>query len=312
LPSPELRPLLAKLPLVELGALVLTGLLCLLFHARLPSQLVAEDDYRQVASTLSAEARPGDVLLLQPWWTERARLFAPDGLPVIGYLGSDGDPLTAYSRVWVLSQPSLPRSDVAGFEQAFLPGRVPLGEARVSGNLSLRLYRNDRRRSILFSAADAFASARVYLEAQGQRRDCPFDGRAHRCPGGIYVAQEWHELKFQPRHCLYMRAPGGPVRLVAEFPDVPAGDKLSLEGGVIWEHASSHGPNVTTLHFGVDDAVTGQTVLDLAVPPGLEGAQRTETKLANAATLKLWVESERPDSRESCFDLFSLGPAEAP
>ena len=34
---------------------------------------------------LAAERQPGDVVLLAPWWTERARIFVPEGLPVVGY-----------------------------------------------------------------------------------------------------------------------------------------------------------------------------------------------------------------------------------
>lgn len=96
------------LPLLELGGLLLVALLSLLFHLRLPGRLPSEGDYRAVAERLKAEARPGDAVLLFPWWAERARLFVPPEVPVYGYLGSDKDDLAAHSRIWVLGQPELP------------------------------------------------------------------------------------------------------------------------------------------------------------------------------------------------------------
>lgn len=303
--------------LFELGALVLAALFALAFHARLPGKQVDEADYRRVAEVLAQERAPGDVVLLFPWWTERARLFVPDGLPVVGYLVSDGDELVAHPRIWVLGQPRQPKADLAGFDKAFLPGRSALGATREFGNLQLTLYRNDRHRPVVFSAADAFASAHVYLERpDGGRVDCPFDGRAHRCPGpgNLYVAPEWHELKFVPRRCLWMHPPGGSTRLVAEFPQVPQGSRLRLEGGIIWEHAPRNDPSITTTTIAVEELGSNRRVVDLSIPPALEGIQRAEVPaagLASTAGLRLSVASENPEARELCVDLFSLGPSAA-
>ncbi|MGZ3459850.1 MAG: hypothetical protein ACXU86_15245, partial [Archangium sp.] len=245
------------LPLVELGGLVLVALACLVFQLRLPGRLPSEQDYRTVADWLRAEARPGDAVLLFPWWTEKARLYLPPELPVYGYLGSDRDDLSAHPRVWVLGQPELPKADDAGFRAAFLPGRTAVGTARRAGNLELTLYENGRYRPRRFVASEAYAKARVYLESpDGTRRDCPFDGSVHRCPGPphLYVAPEWHEIYYQPRHCLWMHAPGGKQRLVAEFDGVPAGTELRLEGGIIFEYAVRHEPGLSTTHYGVEDA----------------------------------------------------------
>jgi hypothetical protein len=305
------------LRLFELGALVLAALFALAFHARLPGKQVAEADYLRVAQVLAQERAPGDVVLLFPWWTERARLFVPDGLPVVGYLVSDGDELVAHPRIWVLGQPQQPKADKAAFEKSFLPGRTALGTTREFGNLELTLYRNDRHRPVLFSAVDAFASARVYLERPGAGRvDCPFDGRAHRCPGpgNLYVAPEWHELKFVPRRCLWMHPPGGDARLVAEFPQVPVGSRLRLEGGIIWEHAPRNDASITTTNIGVEELGTNRRVVDLAIPPALESMQRLEVPgagLSSPAGLKLWVASANPEARELCVDLSSLGPSAA-
>ncbi|MBU8899245.1 hypothetical protein KRR26_26875 [Corallococcus sp. M34] len=301
------------LPLVELGGLLLVALLCLLFHLRLPGRLPSEADYRAVAERLRAEARPGDAVLLFPWWAERARLYLPPEIPIYGWLASDKADLSAHPRIWVLGQPELPRSDVSAFDAAFLPGRKAAGPATHAGTLTLGLYENGRYRPRRWVASESFARARVYLEQQdGSRRECPFDGRAHRCPGPpyLYVAPEWHEILYEPRHCLWMHAPGGPQRLVAEFDDVPGGLGLRLEGGIIFEFAHSKDPRLSTAHLGVDDAASNARLLEVPVPPGREGVQTSEVILPPGPprTVKVWVQADNADSRQVCLDVMALEP----
>ena len=300
------------LPLLELGALVLAALACLVFQLTLPGRLATEQDYRSVAGWLSAEARPGDAVLLMPWWTEQARLYLPSTPPVYGYLGSDADDLDAHPRVWVLAQPGLPRTDVSGFEAAFLPGRTAQGPARQAGALELRLYTNGRYRPRRFVATEALARARVYLDTPGGPRvPCPFDGHVHRCPGPphLYVAPEWHELRYEPRRCLWMHPPGGPQRLVAEFDGVPGGTELRLEGGIIFEYAHSRAPHLSITHLGVEDARQDEPLLSLALPPGLEGVQRASRVLppGEARTVRVWVQADNAETRQVCLDLLALG-----
>ena len=140
-----------------------------------------------------------------------------------------------------------------------------------------------------FVASEAYAKARVYLESEdGTRRDCPFDGRVHRCPGPphLYVAPEWHEIHFEPRHCLWMHPPGGTQRLVAEFDGVPAGTELRLEGGLIFEYASQREPRLSTTYYGVEDAATREPLLDdrpAAGPGGCAEGSRARCRRASPA-----------------------------
>ncbi|WPB79694.1 hypothetical protein KYC5002_11135 [Archangium violaceum] len=306
------RSLPRALPLVELGGLLLVALACLVFQLRQPGHLVSEADYRTVEGWLRTEARPGDAVLLFPWWTERARIYVPPEVPVYGYLGSDKNELSAHPRVWVLGQPEQPRAGEADFRDAFLPGRTAVGAPRRAGNLELTLYENGRYRPRRFVASEAYAKARVYLEAQdGTRTECPFDGRVHRCPGPphLYVAPEWHEIHFEPRHCLWMHAPGGTQRLVAEFDGVPADTELRLEGGLISEYASHHDARLSTAYYGVEDAATREPLLEIAQTPGLEGLQKAWRALppGEPRTVKVWVRAENPERRQVCLDVFALG-----
>lgn len=283
------------------------ALFALVFHARLPGRLPSQGDYQAVGQTLARERQSEDGVLLVPWWTERARLFVPAGLDVTGYLRDEGDDLERYRRVWVLSQPHLPEAGISAFERQFLPGRTLVGTARSFGNLSLSLYANGRYRPTLFSATGSVAEAHVYLEAPGGARiECPFDGKAHRCQGPewLHVAAEWHEVDGAPKKCLWMHAPGGATKLVAEFAQAPAGT-LRLEAGYVWDRHSFM--DRTASQVGVDNAGTGAPLVRLSLPPGTRGFQKEERALAAPAGIRVWAQSEREDLRELCVEVRSLG-----
>lgn len=283
---------------VSLGALA--------FQLHEPSLRVAETDYRAVASTLEQEAQPGDVVLLFPWWTERARLFVPEWIPVVGYLGSDGDELRHHPRIWVLGEPRLPFSGRGDFEGAFLPDRTPAGPERRFGNLSLRLYANGRARPLSFTGASALATAQVYLEQPGgARQPCTWNGRAHECPNGKRLALEWHEVHFRPLQCLRFDAPGGPTRLVLELPPVGAAASMVVEAGYTGERGAHVRGSVTDsqLTLEVDGAAT-----PLLLPAGVEKLHRLEHgPLAAGARLRLWLQADNPHERQVCVTLDGLG-----
>lgn len=287
---------------VELGALTLAALFALVFHLTLPSRLPSEEDHRAAAAHLTANAAEGDVLLLSPWWTERARLYAPASLPVVGYLGSDADPLADHRRIWVLAQPDLPRAARDDFERAFLPGREAIGEASRFGPLELRLYENGRYRPARWRATEALDSAQVFLETpDGARRDCPRVERSFRCPGGPHmaVAVEWHEVLYEPRRCVNLHAPGGEAKLVVEFASAPEGLEYTLEAGIIWEHAFRHAPHLTVTE--VEASGRGAS-LRVDLPPGLEGVQRARGTLGGGP-LRLSVASRVAEARQACVEL---------
>ncbi|MDC0709602.1 hypothetical protein POL68_14115 [Stigmatella sp. ncwal1] len=311
---PSLSLTVRALPLVELGGLLLVALLCLVFQLRLPGRLPTEADHQAVSARLKAEMRPGDAVLLFPWWTERARLYLPPEVPVYGYWGSDRDDLRPHPRIWVLGQPELPKAHEAGFQEAFLPGRTVAGDTFHAGPLTLTPYTNGRYRPLRWSATQAYASARVYLESpEGTRQPCPFNGQAYRCPGPphLYTAPEWHELQYEPRRCLWMHPPGGTGRMVAEFDGVPGGTGLRLEGGILTEFAVRKSPSLTPTLMGVDDAQSRERLLEIALPPGLVGVQRAERTLpaGEPRTVKVWTQSTNAESRQVCLDVFALGAA---
>lgn len=277
---------------------------------------VSASDYQKVAQVLNAKAAPGDVVLLYPWWTDRARVYLPEKVPIVGWLHSDTQPLIRHPRIWVLAEPDQPESDLAGFLARFGKGRVALGPARRFGNLWLRLFRNDLARPVRFTGTKALASAHVYLEdPNGTRRDCPFDGKGFRCAGhdAPYVAAEWHEVFYRPTFCLRMNPPGGAERVVAEFDHVPSAPLLRLSAGYTWDRGYSHDPDLSTVHVSLDDLDTGEPLAHVDLVPGHQGLFHADAKLDGTGThrVKLWVQADNPRLRDMCVRLAAFGPKPA-
>jgi hypothetical protein len=285
---------------------VAVALYCLVFQLRLPGQLPTEADFAAVQEVLGKEGAPGDAVLLYPWFTERARLFVPESMPVVGYAGSDADPLPRHPRIWVLAQPGLPRASWSGFLEVFGPGRTAQGEARDFGALRLQRFENGHSRAPVLSASTAIGSLTVYLEtANGERRPCLFDGRMHRCPQG-HVATEWHETLYAPRRCLRFYPPGGAAKLVAELANAPEAAAATLEAGYVWDRGWFTGPEYVVTHFTFE--VVGGETRSLAIPPGLEPLQRVSLGAVPAgATVKMSVQAANTNLREFCVDFTLWG-----
>jgi hypothetical protein len=142
-------------PLFEGAVVALVAVACLVFQLTLPSRLPTEDEYQSLKQVLEQEAKPGDLVVLHPWWTERARLFTPQGLPVAGWQGSDDDAHELHQRLWVIDQPSLPRAASGAFFEKFAIGRKKVGDERVFGHLHLTLWENGRAKPVRWSLEQA-------------------------------------------------------------------------------------------------------------------------------------------------------------
>ena len=308
---PSLKPSAVRLAALEAACFVLVAALALGFQAWLPTALPTDANERAVAEVLAREGRPGDVVLLHPWWTERARLFLPEGLPVTGYLGDETDPLVESPRIWVLSQPALPYTKEAEFQASFFPGRTPLGPQRRFGSLVLGLYHNGRAQPVRFSALEAMGTATAAVDVPGVgRTECAREGAGFRCPAGARVESGWHEVLYRPTRCLLVVPPGGPGAVELTFDGVPVAARVRLEAGIIWEHAWKH--ERTPLHAEVSDADSGAPLASIVIPAGKEGFVSAEAP-GGARRLRLRVQSDNAHEREACLVLRALdAPLGAP
>ena len=283
--------------------LLLVALLGLGFQLQLPRAFPSDADYRAVTGALAKDRAPGDVVLLHPWWTERARLFLPSELPVVGYLGDTADDLLEHPRIWVLANERLPRTPDRDFRQHFLPDRTPLGAPRQFGPLTLTPYRNGRARTVVLSTVDAFDQLEVSVEGAGTpSQPCRRAGARVQCPFDASVEVAWHEVLYQPVRCLFVVPPGGGRTLSIRLPDAPAADTLLLEAGVTWEHAWLAGRSDVQLRL---DSPAG--ALHLRIPGAHEGFVRGEAPSSSPGTWSLQVQTSNPQDRQVCVRLRALG-----
>ena len=284
-------------------ALVLVALLGLGFQVRLPRAFPSEADYRAVARALAADRATGDVVLLHPWWTERARLFVPAEIPVVGYLGDTADDLVEHPRVWLLANERLPWMPDADFRRHFLPDRNPLAPERRFGPLTLTPYRNGRARRVLLSAVDAFDRLEASVEGPGGAPlPCRRNGPRLLCPFDATVEVAWHEVLYQPVRCLLVVPPSGGRSLDLHIPDGPVAEELRLEAGIIWEHAWLRGRTDVQLQL---ESPAG--VLHLRIPGGHEGFVRGDTPATPPGPWTLRIRTASSQDRQTCVRLRALG-----
>lgn len=289
-------------------AILLVSLACIAFQLWLPTTATTSADYRAVDAVLAAEAKPGDAVLLYPWWTERARLELQTRLPIVGYLDSDAADLDSHPRIWVLAQPRLPRSSLARFLERFGPKRTALGGERTFGPLSLTLYTNGRYRPQAPGGAERLPAATAYLEApDGSREQCTWDGRAHFCPNLRPVEVAWGEVYYAPYRCIVMSPPEGGRRLVLEFPaGAFSGTKqLRVRAGYIPGRGFAGGAAslaTVRLESGAANRLT--------LPHDAEHLQHQELPYDGASAVRLSVEAQNPQRRELCvlLDAFLEAP----
>ncbi len=71
---------------------------------------------------------------------------------------------------------------------------------------------------------------------------------------------------------------------MAEFDGVPGGTGLPLEGGIIFEYPLWPLPTWSNVRMGVDDARTGERLLDVALPQGAGRACRRRSARCHRVT----------------------------
>jgi hypothetical protein len=292
------------LAIVTGAVLVLTALWALYFQLSLPSKLPTEADHQAAARFIAERAEPNDVVLLFPWWTDRARLYLPERIPLVGYLGSDADALKKYARIWVVAQPQLPKANQSEFERLFLPQRTPVSEPSRFGPIEVRLYSNGRYAPTSFSVDRALDSARVFLEgADGTTADCQrFGASGFQCREGGIVAAEWHEVNFEPIRCLFVRPPRRGLRMVLMLPPEQVADIGLVRGGLVWDRPYYKNPEYTAVKVTLTRS-DSDVVSTMTIEPGFVGMK--EERIVGGGgggELRFTVETANAEMRELCFD----------
>jgi len=300
---PRARSVLAH---VEAALFVAAALLSLAFYLNAPSALPSEDDYRQAARAIAARAGPGDAVLLDPYWAERARLFVRN-LPVLN-LGRHPtrEDLRGYGRIFAFLLPDLPRSSPERAFRFLTQSRFRrVEEPKRYGAIAVALFENTQVERPSFDFTGEVARAKVYIRrSDGSEDVCPPVAGRHPCPRAswINVGPEIKEIAFKPQRCLWAH-PAGREPLVVEYPEVPLGRSLDVMGGIVGQIVFRREHYATV---SLDVKIDGALAAQLDFPPGELGERRRSIDTAPFAgglhRVQFEISAPDPSMRHFCFD----------
>jgi hypothetical protein len=261
----KLEPVRSWARLAELAVLLGSLIYAVVFWVRLPGQLPDEKDYLALQTAVQSEARPGDGAAVLPFWADRAKVFL-HGIPIVAlpHLESEAD-AERYQRLWVVAQPSLPRSDARDTLAALGERLTVVQGPRHFGPLELWLFAPKPGRAASYDFVEHAHEA--HIEASSS------------------LQLEWREFDFLPRRCLLARA--GPA--VLHFENVPVhgglrlglGSLLAGQGGASMQ-ASVDGQPLQPLQL----AEGGPAFQEAEVPAaGLRGESHTVDLTLNGRTI---------------------------
>lgn len=200
-----------------------------LSRAALADRLPSPRDWDAVRTVLERDARPGDAVLVEPAWAERARAVLPPAAPVLLLDSLEGEDLLGVRRVWVLALASAPLASREREAALLLRGSLAGPPVRTG---ALELSRVDLTYAAVPLAflPDHLSRASVSLGDV----PCPASNGAFRCPGAapVTVAREVREIGGAPRPCIAVSAPRGlPAPLVLAFPAAVVGRVIRGRAG---------------------------------------------------------------------------------
>ena len=289
-------------PGLEAAAVLCAVLFALVYWLRLPGRLPSEEDYLAVQRELVAQSHPGDGVALLPFWADRGKLFL-HGLPVIALpdLATEAD-VERYTRLWLLAQPALPRSDAARTLAGLDARLTRLEPPKRFGPLSLSLYEPKAGRAGSYDFLARLPAAQVALGGV-EPEPCTATPGGFRCPRGTwnYVQPEWHEFDFLPRRCLWAHPVGiQPVEI--RYSQIPLRHGVRGGFGLIGQVAELRQAAPVDLAIDVD----GSPAAILELSPGDPGWHPFELDLPDLAPgshdVAFRVTSPNPSQRHFCFD----------
>ena len=256
---------------VPLALLAAAALYALVFDLTLPARLPTDADYRAAADVIRREQRPGDLVLVHPWWADHVRAYVD--VPVRGYDDPADEDYVGVSRVWLVGLPRSPGARWREFVQS------------VQTVLHVQNVQLDERHG-------ALALARVEVGL------APAVDVASLLPGaridGGSVTVETREVDGLPRRCLVTqpRRPDTPltIRFTTTLPGALRG-RAGLVGNAMYEE----GRPPVQLRVTVD----GLDAARVDVPP-LSTWQRWDT-LSTPGTHAFALEVRTPDARALCL-----------
>lgn len=215
--------------MVFLAGAAAAGGASVLSRAALADRLPSPRDWDAVRTILERDARPGDAVLVEPAWAERARAVLPPSAPVLPLASLEGEELLGVRRVWVLALASAPLASREREAALLLRGSLA-GPPILTGALELSRVDLTYAAVPLAFLPDHLPRGAVSLGDA----PCPASNGVFRCPGPapVTVAREVREIGGAPRPCIAVSAPRGlPAPLVLAFPAAVVGRVIRGRAG---------------------------------------------------------------------------------
>lgn len=180
-------------------------------------------DYQTISHHISSQfKRDTDVVILQPFWAERAREYIGD-LNIINPRDIKKEDLSHYHTIYILS--------VFGYGKNifdYMNQRFNFIEEREVGRLSLYKFTNERPEKIIFDFFRNIKDARIRIIKGSGISECnDFSNDRWRCggPNWQYIGKEILDIDGSGRECLWSHPITNSI-IEINFEDVPTGDML--------------------------------------------------------------------------------------
>lgn len=264
------------------------------FYAQRALSRPAAEDYENAAAWVRGHLRPGDGVIVRPFWAERMSEYLEEEHPVYIRHAADED-LDRYQRLLVVTvfdgHDTLESDLGASF--------APPAETETFGPIRAAIRTALAPMPVVFDAREELAGAHVSMRAEGQTTPCPKRGDRHEC------GQEWNRVSPETlfiggghRPCIWAHPVSGKLLTIA-FPAARIGEELVIRAGLTGEAVLMGGSPVTLL------AYLGERELGALVVPNDFGwfGLRVKTGAAPGETgpLTFRITAPHDGMRHFCF-----------
>jgi hypothetical protein len=293
--------LLCAIPLVSVAELAL--------HVKqTTSDVVPESDWEAARDHVTAELRPDDLVLFEPFWAD------PIGRRVFG-------PLATMKREGMSDERRFPRAfevTIRGARDEAATGWKKVEEQRFGG-VTVTLYENREYTPVIDDLVDLAGPERLTVSRVdgGVEQACPFQrGASHGgstvvpqgllvpadrfvCQGGGHVGVAvLHALDHHPHVCLYA-SPMQNATLRMKFSSVRFGPSLHGHSGIQWMAERTPAPEKVAVTFSAFDRPIGTHLHKVGA--GWIGFELPTPELTGKQG-DLIVEIEPSSQRQLCFE----------
>ncbi len=208
------------------------------------------DDYKNISSYIRSQfEKDSDVIILQPFWAERAREYLGD-LNIINPRDVKNEDLSQYKNIYVFS--------VFGYGEniyEYMNKKFKSLEKKEFGKLSLFKFQNEKIEKVIYNFYQNIKDAKIRIIKGGEIKECKdFSNDRWRCggPDWQYIGKEILDIDGTGRECLWSHPMTGSI-IEINFENIPAGDILKGFSGLTDEAVRYKEGSPVFLSILIDD-----------------------------------------------------------